>query len=328
MSLSTLISSRLRLRRGGAFIVVFLAAILLTWGLYVLAAKSFLNNSIVLRSVKDMVEAKLTPLRVADRGPYVIVVSGSNALYSIDSPTLSKALGTPVSNLAVQWSYTYYVLEQIVRLARPKDMVLLPIEYEYFETIDDFPKLEACYLIFQDRTTLSGILVFAQALRQCSPRLVLDAFAATAMSALGARYPRQPITEVISAEGDILENTADENRWRQPTSSARHLPRGKPFGNDRLASLLQAIAAKGASVYLSFPVRPEKSGRFPVVTHEWRQALEQWATAQGATIVSDPENHVFPVHCFFDSPYHLHRGCSPRNSLIYATALAAYLRQR
>jgi hypothetical protein len=298
----------------------FLGSVLLTWVIYVTGSAVLLRNSVVLRSTKEMIEAKLAPLQVPGRPPYLTIISGSNGLYSIDSPTLSKAIHMPVINAAMQWSYTYYMLDQVTRLVKANDVLLLPLEFEYFTGIEDQPKLESCYLIMQDRTEIRGAADFLTLLSRCSPYLILDALIAELLSRAGMSYPGQPIGSVLSPEGDILENTAGTNRWRQPTTSTQSASKNK-FNQPRLEALLQLAHRKGAKVFLSYPVRPERDGNFPAVSTEWINGYETWAKSVFATVISSPESHMFPVSCFFDSPYHLHRGCTALNSEIYGAAL-------
>ena len=124
----------------------------------------------------------------------------------------------------------------------------------------------------------------------------------------------------------MRENAAGANQYRTPRASTATVPDDRPFGNPRFARLIQAAVARGARVFLSYPVRPEAADGRPVVSRDWLREFQAWATALGATIISTPEAHVFPVDCFFDSPYHLHRGCTAANSERYAAALRPYLR--
>ncbi len=84
---------------------------------------------------------------------------------------------------------------------------------------------------------------------------------------------------------------------------------------------------KGARVFLTFPVHPEKSGTFDAAAPEWLTALDAWAQSLGAEVISSPDAHLFPVDCFFDSAYHLHQGCTGRNSMIYGLAILGRLDQ-
>lgn len=267
-------------------------------------------------------------LRSPHRTSHLVIISGSNGLYSIDSSRLSKLTGMPVVNAAMQWSYTFYMLEQVIRLSKADDVLLLPLEYEYLITIEGQPKLEACYLIMQDRREIDGIADFIGLLARCSPYLIFDALFAELLSRAGVSYPTQPISSILSPQGDILENTAGANRWRQGTSSTIRLPSHNRFGSRRLEALLQTARSKGVKVMLTYPARPARTGHFPAVSAEWIGAYEAWAKDLGAIVVSNPESHMFPVSCFFDSPYHLHRGCSPLNSEAYARAVLSALKSR
>jgi hypothetical protein len=307
-------------------VLAVLGPLIAIWVAYVTAAAIFLDHAIALRATKWLIDAKLRPLMRPDRPAYLVVVSGSNGLYSIDSAALGRAANMPVANAALQWSYTLYMLDRVAEDARAGDVVLLPIEYQYFTTVGDQPALEACYAIMQDRSRLRGTLDFVATLMRCSPQLTLDALAAQVVSIFGIRIPTTEPSEIIDSFGDILENKAGTNLWKTPTTATvASLPAGHGIQNRRLGAAIGLLVARGARVFLSYPAYPEKIGDFPLVPAGWTDAYRRWAESLGARVISTPEAHLFPVGCFYDSPYHLHRGCSARNSEIYARALRSEL---
>lgn len=66
-------------------------------------------------------------------GPRVLVVSGSSAMFAVDSKILAQALGRPVANLAANAGVlTPYILSEARQVLRPGDWVILPLEYPLF----------------------------------------------------------------------------------------------------------------------------------------------------------------------------------------------------
>ena len=67
----------------------------------------------------------------------VIIISGSNALFAINSNLLEKKLGYPVVNLATHMyldiDYLYYELEKNIGKG---DIVIMPLEFEYYSRTD------------------------------------------------------------------------------------------------------------------------------------------------------------------------------------------------
>lgn len=66
-------------------------------------------------------------------GPRVLVVAGSNAMFGIDSAQLETFWKRPVVNLAVNAGLGLpYILDLSRRVARPGDVILMPMEYALY----------------------------------------------------------------------------------------------------------------------------------------------------------------------------------------------------
>jgi hypothetical protein len=312
--------------RAIGFLAVAMAAVAVTWLLYAAAAMIFLDQAVMLRGTREMLDAKLARLDVSGRPAHVIVVSGSNALYSVDSPALARATGMPVTNVAMQWSYAAYALERVVERLRTGDVVLLPLEYEFFTEIDQRTPLEACYLITQDRRTLTSVGRFLSALVECSPYVMFEGLRQQLLLKLGLPFPSVDIGKIITPEGDMIENVATGAIWQpKATDPIVQLPQNRPFGHDRIANAIRNAVTRDASVFLSYPVGPIKDGRSLRLGQGWTEAYQAWARMAGAHVISSPTDHQFDAGCFYDSNYHLHRGCTARNSQVYADALKPFL---
>ena len=98
-----------------------------------------------------------------------------------------------------------------------------------------------------------------------------------------------------------------------------------PLRFPRLERIIAAWRVAGARVVLSFPPLPKGSRELHPVSPSWLEKFRDWAERQGASVISTPEAHLFPVTCFFDSPYHLHSGCTKANTDVYARAVTPFL---
>jgi hypothetical protein len=308
------------------FVLIAFVAGAAVWAAYAFCAIRFLNHSVILRANNNVIEAKLDRLKQADRGPNLIIVSGSNGFYSIDSDALSAATGMPVTNAALQWSYAIYMLNRIVALSKPGDVVLLPLEYQYFTVLSKYPPLESCHYLMQDREPLKTISDYAFALVNCSPAVALEGLRYQLLAGLGLQFPPYSAAEIMTQAGDILENTKAAATYRVPTTSTLMLSPDQPFGHPRFAEDIRALVNKGVRVFLTYPVSPATvPPDLPIVEDGWTQAYKRWGESLGAKVISAPNEHVFPTDCFYDSNYHLHRGCTAENSAKYAEALKPYL---
>lgn len=87
------------------------------------------------RWVFDAYQHKIAAANTA-RGSRVLVVAGSNAMFGIDSGQLESYWNTQVINLAVNAGLGLpYILAVSRRVARPGDVILMPMEYALY--LDD-----------------------------------------------------------------------------------------------------------------------------------------------------------------------------------------------
>ena len=292
----------------------------------VLAVLTFVDGESILVYKRDMLTWKLARLEDPDRPPQLIVIAGSNVLYSIDSQALAEETGLPVTNAGQHWGLALYAGERIADRLRPGDVVLAPLEYEFYALVDDMQATEACYLIAHDRTRIGGLSGWIKVLTTCSPVLLFGGVAIRLMGYVGLRYPRFDMADILTAEGDMMDNVEERSSWRVGLNGPRIVDSGDtPLRFGRLERIVAAWRAKGAVVLLSFPALPESAVGVRVVGEAWLAKFRAWATEQGAHVVSSPAAHRFPVRCFFDSPYHLHQGCTAANSRIYAKAIKPFL---
>jgi hypothetical protein len=68
----------------------------------------------------------------------IIVAAGSNVLFSVDTNMISAALGRPALNLGLTASLPLtFILQEVDRLAEKDDIVILPLEPDYYCREDD-----------------------------------------------------------------------------------------------------------------------------------------------------------------------------------------------
>ncbi len=289
---------------------------------------------------KVMMEAKLARLEQPQRPPHLIVIAGSNALYSINSAVLAETVGRPVTNAAMQWNYAFMMMEAVAERVVPGDWVLLPLEWAFYEDLTRRSPLEACYLIAQARDRLTGPIDWALALYDCNPRTLLLGMRQRLTRLAGLDFAIPAASAMIGPEGDLLENTRQTAtfaaRYKAPADDggAFALPAGAAppaagvmaFGAEhrRLGSVIAALRAGGAEVYLSYPVTVAERSRqtWPAyATTQWQEGLRKWVEQHGGNLISTPGAHAFPPDCFYDTSLHLHQGCTAENARLYGQEL-------
>ena len=69
----------------------------------------------------------------------ILIVSGSNSVFGVSAKTIEKELKIPTLNMAVSAGLQLkYILEQTKAIARPGDVIVLPLEYSMYD-YDGFP---------------------------------------------------------------------------------------------------------------------------------------------------------------------------------------------
>jgi hypothetical protein len=66
--------------------------------------------------------------------PKILIVAGSSALFGVNAKTIEHELNIPTINMAVSAGLQLnYILEQTKSVARPGDIILLPLEYSLYD---------------------------------------------------------------------------------------------------------------------------------------------------------------------------------------------------
>lgn len=269
-------------------------------------------------------EFKLRALKGTDK-PRIVIVSGSNGWYSIDSPLISKTLRRPVINAAVHFGLVTYMMERVANEVGDGDFVLMPIEYEHYVQPQGMGVTEACFLVFNRERPLPPSLTWYAALSACPAKLQNIA------SALGFWWRNRPqsihVAEALSVmtkEGDRTDNERRSATWRGgwKLNASVSITR---IDQPRIEAAIAKMKSRGAIVAITFPVQPEESVDGPNILSRWRELVSEWTSRQNVLMVSTPESHLFPDSCFFDTPYHLHRGCTSQNTEKYILAIRTHL---
>jgi hypothetical protein len=95
--------------------------------------------------------------------PKILIISGSNSLFGLSAKTISQETGLTTINLGSHAGLGgAYILSRTEKLIRKGDIVILPLEYEFYSSSgisDDFKKgdILARFMISYDRNSLGKI---------------------------------------------------------------------------------------------------------------------------------------------------------------------------
>ena len=307
------------------WLLLFVGSTFGTLVIFVGAVVGLVDSNALMTYKRSMVAFKLARLEQAQRQPHVIFVSGSNALYSIDSTVIQRRINRPVTNAAVHWGLAIYMVEEVVKRARSGDIIILPFEYSLY-TGPTPSETEACYRIAQARRRLYRLDDWFRAIRTCPQRwLIYGMILKIQRATIGGRE-FSAVAE-LNPNGDILINTPSKATPRNYTAGPSKPPQSATgAGFVRLERAILIGKRKGVRFAVTFPVMPVPSKNARLQIERWEKIIRRWARKIGIDVLSSPDKHYFPSRCFFDQVYHLHRGCSPQNSEKYASAIIRAIR--
>lgn len=109
----------------------FLAVFLLTFIAYFSLANAFPTNYVSVAWQKGCFDVK-DRVALEAEGQKILVLGGSNVLFGVSAQQMEEELGIPTINYAVHAGLRDYIFEKTKRIAKPGDIVLMPLEYEYY----------------------------------------------------------------------------------------------------------------------------------------------------------------------------------------------------
>ncbi len=270
---------------------------------------------------------------LADRagtGRRVLILSGSNSLFGIDSGLIERRVGFATVNLSTHGGLPLsFQLDYADKIVRAGDVVILPLEYEYYQRpLDQFAEgsWQMALAIFPETFRRLSMMQRLSLLTHMAPRMVLDG-AYVCVSRLvqpdfmqqrsppdlqnvilkwkNAEHaePAQYGVEATDEHGDFKRFCGNANAdWTYSIASDSFSVR--PDIEGALKRQADQWKKRGARVYISFP---------PVSTDVYATSLFDQNAAKlssalqkaGIEALGQPSDFVFPRAAFYDRRYHL-----------------------
>jgi hypothetical protein len=252
--------------------------------------------------------------------PKLIIVSGSNALFGIDSPTLERFIGRPVVNLATHASLPLeFHAAEVLKFAGPGDIVLMPLEYEYYASDDsvtswhvrnlstwgnDFLKASLWRSISYFRhSALADVIdrLYARQPIPVDPQAVVLSTAAANSSGIFPTWAGYSYRS-INSYGDFISGGGAHNQTNPPYLVS--LP--TEFALDILRNLQRSLALRGAKLELTWPVSI-RSETFDISSerdHASVEHLRQALTKAGLTVICKDDAFQLNPSLFLNTRYH------------------------
>lgn len=313
-----------------AAIAAFLLAIGAYTGLFFFSIGPYFSAEYWIHDSLIIKEQALLRNRVPGRT--ALILSGSNAMYGMDSELLSQRLDRSAVNfgthIGLGLEYYRYLLEGLIAkgLMGPGDMVIMPLELEFYTQaawptdwfVNNMTAWDRRYVEHLGPQDLLRLMVSS------SPSRVL-ASAAMRLGAVPvvpgrANRPEDIVTRIERAwaagepgydhltftpRGDYLAGHAPLPSF-PPNSYGLELPLQDSF-IARIRPLLDLAARHDIEVVLTWPVTM-RNASLDFSRPEGRAVAERltaWLAGHGLTLRCDPAAFQYPMEAFLDTPYHL-----------------------
>lgn len=308
-----------------------LVTIVAALGLYAVTVTWILSKPLTVGFIAESFSLKRAYADRA-RGPRVVIVAGSNGLFSHRCETMEPILGMPCVNASITAELGLaYMLELTVRILRPGDIVLMPLEYPSYE--NNHAEVQHG-LVHPFRLTYDGGSVFTlpatlaiRAVFQFDLRYMIGAAVEMALDAMGVT--RRFNTANLTVQGDMRGHTEEKGAvfgalimqsefWLKPADKFSI----NPGARDAIEEFLHWAAQNKIKVIGSLPTtfddRPVDEALVARLERTYKNAGQDFLTLRNLS--------QYPRACFYDTQYHLNEPCQIRHSKLVAQALAPRIR--
>ncbi len=286
--------------------------------------------------------------------PKNVIVAGSASLFGVNGGAIAAATGTETLNFGLHAGLDLdLLLGTASRSIDDNDRVILPLEFEiyprerpsdlsagnflayFYKDATDIPygHLPELMVAIHPVTVFEGVVDRVAQLFGKQTGFKLDDATVKARwlqsqadpAALQANDSAYDYPD-LSAHGDKILVQLTPPSFVTNAHGLRSAASDKvsPYTARVLDDWRSALAARGASLYLTWPVMLEDDAGTIVTPAHWQMLinLAREAAAKGQPIYCDPIPAVIPVQYRYDSAYHVdHKG-----QLLYSAGLAACLK--
>ena len=257
--------------------------------------------------------------------PKIMILAGSNGRYSHACAPLSTALGRPCVNASIASGIALdFLLHEFGAMLRKGDLVYMPLEYDQYGVSEStmhagvqnaaLLRHRPDYLWQQD--TVAVVRTYGAYDLPFLIRGVAE------MGLAGASFRRRSGIETLSPQGDEAGHTAEKGRAY--TSYLSHAVRpstrvpASSHAEKVLAGFLADARQRGIVVVGGLPTVPDDTA----MDDSDIARLQALYESHGQQFLELANRSRYPIHCFYDTPYHLNESCQRQHSMAVAEALA------
>lgn len=291
--------------------------------LYLVAFTFLLHKPLTIGTIVQLAERR-TAYVAAHAGPKVIVIAGSNGLYSFRCQTMEPVLGRPCVNLSLgAQAGLDFDLMRVRQIARRDDVVLMPYEFEIYLKPPAliYGGIGDQVIIQHDRALLHELSPgrIEKAAFSFDFRFLIEAVIENLFVAAGIHG--NFTADSFSPQGDYIDNTAANAERFKDIVAADDMAMPKPeilqapsAAQDVMRAFFAWSQAHGVVVIGSLPTTFDDHPHLPALVGR----IERFYKANGAQFLVLANQHQYPRSCFFDSHYHLAQPCQEEHSAAFA----------
>lgn len=256
--------------------------------------------------------------------PKLVLVSGSNTHFGISCETISTETGVPCVNGGTHMGLgTTYILHQARLWLKPGDLVLLPLEYEFYQDRGIPNHLIIDYIFARDIKYLLSVDLVAKL-----HFLLGISLERLQQGILGKLHPPQPLTTGYQSQS--VNKYGDETINRQADMTEKHyqiLNNSTPIRIE--TSQMSRYAINEISKFIIWcqkkDIKPiatwPNTLKFDIyqepVKQEFLHEIEKFYDGMKVTVLGKPEDFMYDKSMFYDTSYHLNdRGVRDRTKQI------------
>ena len=318
----------------------FVAGFLLASGWFVWLTCWYLPNLDMEGWLREVLWCKLD-IAARTPSPKIIILSGSNGFFGMDSAIMEKRCGMPVVNLAFHAAFPINCYQKLLtNVLQEGNLVVMPLEFEHYSASSGRNKItmftgfgwgreffppenrieNALFYIFSDVWSSDFITNIPRKIKKRfrhpppTKKATLEWFHQLCEQPdLRTKQKKQKLYsfENMNRYGDIIRT--ENQKITFPTRLPTTVP--TDFCLRELRALENFVHEKKAEIVLTWPVI--------YCGNNLRQILDlkRHCREKGITIHGDPEKFMFPPEDFSDTCYHLRSSAAPKRTEILADCI-------
>jgi hypothetical protein len=270
-----------------------------------------------------------TYIQRSTSSPKIIILSGSNSLFGLDSKELSKYLEIPVVNLSTHGGLSLdYILGRNVPYLNRGDIVCLPLEYEYYATNEPYTQWFTDQVIAWDKAYFEGLSIVnkikfissVSALRlsenlinKClkkNKRWLLppeEVIRQVKSSWKSKNYNNEYHFRNLNNYGDLIntQNNIRLSNINYPVFEKEFYI--SKYAKNQLTKFFSYCQNNDIQVFITWPCSI-KSYHLDFKKKFFRKHIEEiknFIDSQAVTVIGEPEDFIFDEFFFSDTRYHL-----------------------